>query len=60
MKKTMKYEAPEMEVTKFDLSTRLMTILPDDGDEDGPTIFDEGIDWISVPDLETTGGLDDL
>lgn len=59
MKKTMKYETPEIEITRFEVETRLMTVVMpgggSDNDREDPTVPIGGDDWISIPDL-----LDDL
>lgn len=55
MKKLMKYETPEIEFTRFEVETKLMTVVfPGSGDDDreDPTVPIGGDDWISVPELE--------
>lgn len=54
MKKIVNYEAPEIEFTRFEIETQLMSvILPGTGDDgEDPTVPIGGDDWISVPDLE--------
>lgn len=55
MKKTMKYETPEFEITRFQVETRLMTFITpggDDDDEEFPTHDLGGNEWISIPDYD--------
>ena len=56
MKKLMKYETPEFEVTRFEVEAKLMTVVipggGSDNDKEDPTVPIWGDDWFSLPDLD--------
>lgn len=55
MKKLMKYETPDLEVTRFDISNSIMDFGGDGGD--GDLVTDAG--GVSTPEVPTTPGFDE-